>query len=276
MAAPRGASSGDPLDHGPGALIRILEVPEAERAAVDTSSLGLVVHAAAPCPRSVKQRTMDALPHTAIWELYGGSEGGATRIGPDEWRERPGSVGLPWPGVEIRIATPEGHILPPGQDGLVWIKPMGGVKFHYHGDEDKTRQAWMDDWFTIGDVGHLDGDGYLFLTDRASDLVIRGGVNVYPREIEEILHQHADVVDCAVFGVPDERYGEELFAVVETARDVDPDALRAFVGEHLADYKIPRYVESVDELPRDPSGKILKRRLRERHWRGAATAIAMD
>jgi long-chain acyl-CoA synthetase len=216
----------------------------------------------------VKRRIIEALPHTEIWELYGASEGGATRISPQEWLERPGSVGLPWPGVEIRVLGDDGEPLPPGEPGLVYVRPAGGARFHYHGDEAKTAQAWRDDAFTVGDIGYLDADGYLYLTDRASDMVIRGGVNVYPREIEEVLYRHPAVVDCAVFGVPDERYGEQLRAVVEVRVPVDPAALQAHVRAHLADFKVPAEVEIVDELPRSPNGKVMKRWLREQAWAG--------
>ena len=137
----------------------------------------------------------------------------------------------------------------------------------------KTEQAWRDGAFTVGDIGYVDDDGYLFLTDRASDMVIRGGVNVYPREIEEVLFAHPAVVDCAVFGIPDARYGEQLKAVVETRAAVTPEALQAFVRERLADYKVPASVELVDELPRNPNGKVMKRWLREQAWTGHDRAI---
>ena len=191
----------------PAHFIRILEVPESERAAFDLSSLRILVHAGAPCPVSVKRRIIEALAPCEIAELYGASEGGATRISMAEWLEHPGSVGTPWPGVEVRILDDEGAPLPAGETGVIYVRPPGGVGFRYHDDPAKTAEAWRDDAFTVGDVGHLDADGYLFLTDRASDMVIRGGVNIYPREIEEVLHQHPAVVDCAVFGVPDERLG---------------------------------------------------------------------
>jgi long-chain acyl-CoA synthetase len=140
------------------------------------------------------------------------------------------------------------------------------MRFHYHDDDAKTADAWRDDAFTVGDVGHVDADGYLFLTDRAVDLVIRGGVNVYPREVEEILYTHPAVVDCAVFGVPDDRLGEVLMAVVETRTDTRAEELLEFCRARLADFKVPAFVELVDELPRQPNGKVLKRVLREQHW----------
>jgi long-chain acyl-CoA synthetase len=252
----------------PAHFIRILEVPEAERRDFDLSSLRLIVHGGAPCPVPVKHRILDALAPAQIWELYGASEGGATRISPDEWRARPGSVGVPWPGTEVRVLDDDGAARAAGEPGLVYIRPAGGARFHYHDDDAKTSQAWRDDAFTVGDIGYLDADGYLFLTDRASDMVLRGGVNIYPREIEEVLYTHPAVVDCAVFGVPDERYGEALHAVVELRAPVDTDALRSHVQAALADYKVPNVFEVVDELPRNPNGKVMKRLLRERAWAG--------
>jgi len=257
----------------PAHFIRILEVPEATRRATDVSSLQLIVHAGAPCPVPVKQRIIEALAPCEIAELYGMSEGGATRISMTEWLERPGSVGRPWPGTEVRILDEAGEPVPTGVTGVIYVRPPGGARFHYHDDPDKTAGAWRDDAFTVGDVGHLDGDGYLYLTDRAVDMVIRGGVNVYPREIEDVLFRHPAVVDCAVLGVPDTRLGEQLLAVVETREPVTPDALRAWCREHLADFKVPATIELVDELPRQPNGKVLKRRLREEHAPAGAAPI---
>jgi long-chain acyl-CoA synthetase len=220
----------------------------------------------------VKRRIIEALP-CEISELYGASEGGATRITSAEWLERPGSVGTPWPGVEVSILDEAGNRLPPGEQGIVYIRPPGETRFHYHDDPSKTAEAWRDEGFTVGDVGYVDEDGYLYLTDRASDMVIRGGVNIYPREIEEVLHTHPDVVDCAVFGVPDDRLGEQLHAVVEVRTDVTADALRDHCATHLADFKVPKTIELVDELPRQPNGKVLKRVLRDKFWEGRDTKI---
>jgi long-chain acyl-CoA synthetase len=246
----------------PAHFIRILELPDQERAGFDTSSLKLIVHAAAPCPVAVKRRMMQAFPGTAIHELYGASEGGATRISPEEWLERPGSVGRPWPGVEIKVLDDDGQSVETGTDGIVWIKPPGGHRFTYRNDPEATVRAWSDDAFTVGDIGHLDDGGYLTITDRVSDMVLWGGVNIAPREIEEVLYEHPSVVDCAVFGVPDERDGEVLKAMIETRGDVTTDELAAFVRSRLADYKVPRHWELVAELPRDPNGKVLKRLLK--------------
>ena len=247
----------------PAHFIRLLEVPAEERAEYDLTALRLVIHAGAPCPVEVKRRMLEALPHVEISELYGASEGGVTKISRAEWESHPGSVGRPWPGVEVRILDPDGDPLPPGHDGLVYVRPAGGHRFSYHDDEAKTRDAWRDDAFTVGDVGHVDADGWLYLTDRASDMVLWGGVNIYPREIEECLHRHSAVVDCAVFGVPDARSGEVLHAVVEVRAPVEPDELRAHLSRSLADFKVPRVIDIVDALPRQPNGKVLKRLLRE-------------
>lgn len=248
----------------PAHFVRLLELPAAERDRYDRSSWRLVIHAGAPCPVPVKERILDALAPAEVWELYGASEGGATRVSPDDWRARPGTVGLPWPGVEVRILDEAGEPVAPGVDGVIHIRPAGGATFHYHGDEAKTAAAWRDGAFTVGDVGHLDDDGWLYLTDRVSDMVLRDGVNVYPREIEDVLFTHPAVVDCAVLGVPDDRHGEVLAAVVETRTPVDADTLAAFVRERLADFKVPQRWDLVDELPRDPNGKVVKRRLKER------------
>jgi len=250
----------------PSHFIRMLEVPADERARYDLSSLRLIVHAGAPCPVPVKYRIIEALAPCEIAELYGMSEGGATRISMAEWLDRPGSVGTPWPGVEVKILDELGDEVPVGEAGLIYVRPPGGARFHYHDDDEKTSGAWREDAFTVGDVGYLDADGYLFLTDRSADMVIRGGVNIYPREIEEVLYTHPAVVDCAVFGVPHERLGEELMAVVEAREPVDEAELDAFCRERLADFKVPSRFELVDELPRQPNGKVLKRVLREQHW----------
>lgn len=247
----------------PAHFIRLLEVPEHDRKAFDVSTLRLVVHAAAPCPVAVKRAMIEAFPAAEIHELYGASEGGATRISPAEWLERPGSVGLPWPGVEVRILDESGDPVVTGTDGVVWIKPPAAQRFTYRNDPEATERAWRDGAFTVGDVGHLDDGGYLYITDRISDMVLWGGVNIAPREIEEVLFEHPSVVDCAVFGIPDERDGEHLKAVVECREPASADDLAAFVRGRLADYKVPHVWELVDELPRDPSGKVLKRLLRQ-------------
>jgi long-chain acyl-CoA synthetase len=233
----------------------------------------LIIHGGAPCPVPVKRAIIEALPDAEVWELYGASEGGATRVSPSDWLARPGTVGLPWPGVEIRVCDASGAPCPPGDAGVIYIAPPGARErhtFHYHGDDDKTAAAWRDGAFTVGDIGYLDDHGWLYITDRVSDMVIRDGVNVYPREIEDVLFRHPAVVDCAVFGVPDARHGEVLHAVVESRAPVTVEDLVAFCREHLADYKCPAAFRFVDELPRDPNGKVMKRHLRAE----ATTAVS--
>ena len=164
-----------------------------------------------------------------VYELYGASEGGATRISSKEWLEQPGSVGTPWPGTDVKV----------DDAGVIWIRPPGGVGFKYHNDPEKTAGAWDGEYFTVGDIGHIDEDGYLYITDRISDMVIRGGVNIYPREIEDVLHTHPAVVDCAVFGIPDDRHGEILKAVVEVRGAGRRRRTRRPRQASLADFKCP-------------------------------------
>jgi long-chain acyl-CoA synthetase len=248
----------------PANFTRLLALPEDVRTRYDLSSLKIVVHAAAPCPVPLKRAFMDFVGTDKVWEYFGASEGGGTVISPLEWLEHPGSVGKPFPGNEFAILDDDGNELPPGEVGTIWARPAES-SFEYHNDPEKTAASHRGAWFTVGDAGYLDDDGYLYLTDRKSDMVISGGVNIYPREIEDSLFQHPDVVDCAVLGVPDDQWGEVLYAVVQrrAGSSLDADGVVAWCREHLADYKRPRIVEFVDELPRDPNGKVRKPRLRE-------------
>jgi long-chain acyl-CoA synthetase len=243
---------------------RILALPPETRARYDLSSLKLVLHAAAPCPVPLKRAFMDFVGAEKVWEYYGASEGGGTVISPQEWLAHPGSVGKPFPGNEFVILDDDGRPLPTGEVGTVWVKPAGS-SFEYHNDAQKTAASHRDGFFSVGDAGYLDADGYLFLADRKSDMVITGGVNVYPREIEECLLGHDEIVDCAVLGLPDDEWGEVLYAIVQPAPGsaLAADGVVAHVREHLADYKRPRVVELVEELPRDPNGKVRKPKLRE-------------
>jgi long-chain acyl-CoA synthetase len=248
----------------PANFIRILDLPPDVRERADLSSLRLVLHAAAPCPIPVKYRIMEFFPPDIVWEYYGASEGGGTSIGPAEWLEHPGSVGKPFPGNEFVVLDESGQELPRGETGVLWVRTESS-SFEYHNDPEKTAATYREGgWFSVGDMGYMDDDDYIFITDRKSDMVISGGVNIYPREIEDCLYEHPEIVDCAVFGVPDDKWGESLVAVVQrtVGSALDAASVVGWVREHLADYKRPRTVEFVDELPRDPNGKVVKRKLR--------------
>jgi long-chain acyl-CoA synthetase len=194
-----------------------------------------------------------------------------------EWLQKPGTVGKAWPISEIRILDDDKRSLPTGAVGTVWIR-MGEYRFEYHKDAAKTDQAWSDRFFTVGDAGYLDEDGYLFLCDRKSDMIIAGGVNIYPAEVEAQLVTHPAVLDAAVFGIPHPDFGEEVKAVVQPVAGMLADQalaaqLLAFLSERVAKYKLPRSIDFVAELPRDPNGKLYKRKLRDPYWQGRATAI---
>jgi long-chain acyl-CoA synthetase len=250
---------------------RMLRLPEEERARYDVSSMTHAVHGAAPCPIATKRAMVDWWG-PVIYEYYAASEGGGTLATPEDFEKKPGSVGRPWAISEIAVTDDDGVRLPPGEPGTVWIK-MGAQTFSYHGDEEKTRNSWRDGFFTVGDAGYLDGDGYLYLCDRKSDMIIAGGVNIYPAEIEAVLLQHPDVADCAVFGVPDDDLGEQVKAAVEpmpgtALDDAQAERLIAYGRETLAAFKCPRSVDFVPDFPRDPIGKVHKRRLRDPYWAG--------
>jgi long-chain acyl-CoA synthetase len=246
----------------PANFIRILE---ADWKSYDRSSVRKILHAAAPCPVDVKRRILEVFPPGTVWEYYGSSEGIATAISPTEWMAKQGSVGKPFPGLSIRIVGGDGEELPVGEVGEVYVSKVGRHRFEYHNAPEKTARAWRGDYFTVGDLGRLDEDGYLFLADRRTDLIISGGVNIYPAEVEAALVEDPDVVDAAVIGLPDERMGQRVHAVVELrpGSPADADALVGRLAVRLADFKLPRTVEFVDVLPREPNGKVLKVKLRE-------------
>jgi acyl-CoA synthetase (AMP-forming)/AMP-acid ligase II len=255
----------------PTMFIRLLRLPEEQRMAYDLSSLTHVVHAAAPCPMAVKRQMLDWLG-PIIYEYYGGSEGnGSTFITPEEWLQKPGSVGRADWGT-LHICDDAGNELPPGEQGDVYFE--GGWDFRYLNDEVKTAQARHKQhpgWTTMGDIGFLDGDGYLFLTDRKSFMIISGGVNIYPQEAENLLATHPRVRDAAVIGVPNAEMGEEVKAVVQPmdwadANDTFAQELIDYCRAHLSHIKCPRSVDFLPELPRHETGKLYKRLLRDRYW----------
>jgi long-chain acyl-CoA synthetase len=256
---------------------RLLALPDEVRARYDVSSLRTMIHAAAPCPPETKRRMLEWWG-PVIYEYYAATEGGGTRVGPDEWLRKPGTVGRAWPGAEIRIYDDAGRQLGSGEEGTVYMRLPPASAFEYHKDADKTRANRLDDFFTVGDVGVIDEDGYLFLRDRRADMVISGGVNIYPAEIESVLVTHPDVRDAAVFGIPHDDWGEELKAVIEPEEGVEPgpeltERVLGFCEGRLARFKLPRSVDYVAELPRDPNGKLYKRQLRDPYWRDRSSAI---
>lgn len=253
-------------------FVRMLKLPADERDCFDLSSLRTAVHAAAPCPVEIKRQMIDWWG-PKVYEYYAGSEGvGMCAIGPEEWLERPGSVGRAVTGI-AHIVDEAGQELPAGEVGQIWFETES--RFAYHNDADKTSEAWNDrGWGTIGDVGYLDEDGYLFLTDRISHMIISGGVNIYPQEVEDALIVHPDVADAAVIGVPDPDMGEAVKAVVQLAPGIEAspvqaEVLIAFCRERIANFKCPRSIDFADELPRLPTGKLLKRKLRDQYREAA-------
>ena len=259
----------------PTMFVRMLALPQEVRERYDVSSLRWIVHAAAPCPVEVKRAMIDWMG-PIVAEYYGGTETGpVTYCTSEDWLGHPGSVGRPLPGAVVKIFDESGSELPPGRSGEVFVWHEAWPDFTYEGDEEKRRSIERDGLVSCGDIGYLDEDGYLYLNDRASDMVISGGVNIYPAEIEACLLSLPGVRDCAVFGIPDDEFGEALAAHVEPKEGVElsEEDVRAYVREHLASYKTPRVVEFSDSLPREDSGKIFKRRLREPYWRGRERAI---
>jgi long-chain acyl-CoA synthetase len=256
---------------------RMLKLPDDVRLKYDVSSLEKVVHAAAPCPVPVKEKMIEWWG-PIINEYYGATEGhGFTFCTSEEWLEHKGSVGKPIVG-ELLILDDDGNVCPTGTPGTVWFK--GATAFTYYNDPDKTAESRNaeGDTSSVGDVGYVDEDGYLYLTDRKTYMIISGGVNIYPQETENLLITHPKVMDAAVIGVPNDDLGEEVKAVVQLMDAVAPSPevaqeLIAFCGEHLARFKVPRTVDFEKELPRLPTGKLYKRLLRDRYWEGHGTSI---
>ena len=254
---------------------RLLKLPEDVRRRYDVSSLRFVVHAAAPCSPATK-RAMIEWWGPIIHEYYGATETGpVTFLGSEEWLEHPGSVGRAMDSAEVRVLDESGRVLGPGEIGeVVAGSASGSNEFTYHGDDAKRRAADRDGLFAPGDIGYFDEEGYLFLCDRKIDMIISGGVNIYPAAIEAELHKHEAVVDCAVFGIPDDEFGEAVHAVVSLRQGerLTEEEVKDFLRGRIAAYQIPRQVEFRDELPREDSGKIFKRKLRDPYWAGVGGA----
>jgi long-chain acyl-CoA synthetase len=243
----------------------------------DVSSLRHMIHAAAPCPVDVKHK-MIAWWGNAVDEYYAASEGGGTLVTAEEWLLKPGTVGKPWPISEIAVFDDDGNrITEPNVIGTVYMA-MQSADFEYHGDKEKTKKNRIGAFFTVGDVGLIDEDGYLFLRDRKIDMIISGGANIYPAEIESVLLSHPKVGDAAVFGIPHDDWGEEVKAVIEPAEGVEADDALAeeillFCAGKLAKFKTPKTIDFTTEMPRDPNGKLYKRKLRDPYWEGVQRAV---
>ena len=253
----------------PTQFVRLLRLPDDVRRRYDHSTLQAVVHSAAPCPLEIKRQMLEWWG-PVIWETYGGMEGAATIAKPHRWLEKPGTVGRSVRGMKVMILDDDGNELAHDEVGNVYMESaIGGFK--YHDDRVATEQSRRGRAFTIGDIGYLDADGYLFLCDRARDIIISGGVNVYPAEVEGVLTGHPLVGDVAVIGIPDPEWGEQVKAVVELVAEAQPtsalaDELISVCRERLAGYQCPRSIDVEDDLPRPDTGKLFKRRIRERYW----------
>ena len=257
---------------------RLLKLPEEVRSRFSGASLDYVMHTAAPCPPSVKQQMIDWWG-PVLMELYGASEAGGvgTVVDSHEWLQKPGTVGRPTPVAELMIIGENGEQLGQNEVGQIYVKSLMGIDFTYLGDEEKSDKAHLEPGvFTFGDVGYVDDDGYLFLSDRKIDMIISGGVNIYPAEIEAVITTHPSVADCGVFGVPNDEFGEEVKAAVELIPGANGDEvvadLKRLCRERLAGYMCPRSYD-VGTLPRTATGKLPKRELRARYWEGTGRSI---
>ncbi len=256
----------------PTMFTRMLKLPATDRDGFDLSSHKVAVHAAAPCPAGIKQQMFDWWG-PILNEYYAGTElNGLTHVGPEEWLANPGTVGKAVMGI-IHICAEDGTELPANEPGMVYFE-MPELSFSYHNDAGKTKDAQHPahpNWSALGDVGYLNDNGFLFLTDRATFMIISGGVNIYPQEIEDAMIMHDKVADVAVVGVPDEQMGEAVKAVVQVPAGVSPNEelaaeLMAYAREHIAHYKCPKSIDFLDELPRLPTGKLYKRLLKDAYW----------
>ena len=252
---------------------RLLSLPDEVREKYDLSSLRMVLHGAAPCPVPIKRRMIEWVGPIVL-EYYAATEGVGTWADSVTWLAHPGTVGRGMVPGQVKVGDEDGKELPPGEIGFVYLRSPGAGRFEYFGDRAKTDGVYRDEYFTLGDMGYLDTDGYLFLTDRAANLIISGGVNIYPAEVEAVLLEHPAVGDVAVVGIPSEEWGEEVRAVVEPQPGVEagPDLaaeLIAFARDRMAHFKCPRAVDFVEHLPRQDNGKIYKRLLRNEYRRAS-------
>jgi acyl-CoA synthetase (AMP-forming)/AMP-acid ligase II len=256
---------------------RIIDLPDEVKQRYDVSSMRALIVAAAPFPGDLKRRAAEYFGDS-VWEFYGATETGiVTAIGPDDLLRKPESCGRPMPGVEVALLDDEGNEVGVGCPGELWARSPG-IFDEYLNKPDATSRNFRDGFFTVGDVAYRDDEGYIYICDRKIDMIISGGVNIYPAEIEAVLHTHPDVEDCAVIGIPDAEWGEQIKAVVKlrggaAATGTGEQQLAQFLGERLADYKRPRSIDFVDDFPRDAAGKLLKRLIRQPYWEQAGRSI---
>jgi len=248
---------------------RLLALPDDVRSRYDLSSLQSVMHGAAPCPVTVKRRMIEWFG-PIITEYFAATEGGGTLVDAATWLQKPGTVGRPDPPEAVLVGDDDAKPIPVGEVGLVWFQAPEVGRFEYYKDGAKTAASYRGNYFTLGDMGYVDEDGFLFLTDRTANLIISGGVNIYPAEVDAVLMEHPAVADVATIGVPNEDWGEEVKAVVELADGVEPSRhlaaeLITLCRDRLAHYKCPRTVDFVDRLPRQDNGKIYKRLVRDQY-----------
>jgi long-chain acyl-CoA synthetase len=259
---------------------RLISLPEEVRAKYDTSSLRHVLHGAAPCPVPVKQALIEWIGPVVV-EYYAATEGVGSFVDSATWLSKPGTVGKPFGEGQVIIGDEDGNEVPREQVGLVYIKAPEATRFQYFKDEEKTKGSFRGEYFTLGDMGYMDADGFLFLTDRTANLIISGGVNIYPAEVDAVLLEHPAVGDAATIGIPNPEWGEEVKAVVELQPGIEatPELakeLLEFCRGKLSGFKCPRSVDFVDELPRQDNGKIYKRLLRDRYREAATTTASTE
>jgi long-chain acyl-CoA synthetase len=256
-------------------LQRIVDLPAAVRARHDVSSMRSIVMAAAPCPMRVKEEVL-AFFGPVLYEFYGSTELGInTVLRPEDMLRKPGSCGRAAPGIDLAILDDAGRPCPAGTPGELFVRRYDGVFDGYYRNEAATRETQRGDWLSVGDVAWMDGDGFVYICDRKRDMIISGGVNIYPAEIEDVLHRHPAIQDAAVFGVPDAEWGERVHAAIEPrpGTSMTAEEVVAFCRARLAGYKVPREVSFHADFPRDGAGKLVKRTLREPFWAGRAVRV---
>jgi len=259
----------------PTLIKRIVDLPDTVRTRYDVSSMRSLVVAAAPCPMRVKEAAL-AYFGPSLYEFYGSTELGInTILRPEDVLRKPGSCGRVAPNVEIALLDDDGRPVPEGEPGELYVRRFGGMFDSYYRNAEATRQTERRGWHSVGDVAWVDADGFYTLCDRKRDMIISGGVNIYPAEVEDALHRHPAVEDVAVFGVPDDDWGERVHAAVQLRANhtLTADELRDFARTHLADYKVPREVSFPADFPRDAAGKLIKRLLRDPYWAGRGRKI---